>query len=194
MHILITGGSKGIGLALRQAYEAEGHKVTSWSRSEGGGISLRERDCIELAASKLSEPLDLVVHNAGCYSQDNGRPNYLNYHLELNVGGPAWVQCTLVSMQKLALNATIATVLTSDLSRCPQLKGQLGYNVSKWALYGLVQSWQAEYPYFKYVELYPKVTSGTGMYDPTLGPAEATLEQTVKYMKDEIDAALLSSR
>ena len=32
---LVTGGSKGIGLAIKQALEKEGVKVTSWSRSEG---------------------------------------------------------------------------------------------------------------------------------------------------------------
>ena len=38
MHVVITGASRGVGAALKAAYEAEGHKVTGTSRAGGDGL------------------------------------------------------------------------------------------------------------------------------------------------------------
>ena len=53
---LITGGSKGIGLAIKKALEAEGVKCISWSRSEG----------VDLMKEIPTIPqVDFVIHNVG---------------------------------------------------------------------------------------------------------------------------------
>ena len=58
---LVTGGSKGIGLAIKKALEAEGVEVISWSRSEGVdfdiGIPLQE-------AIKLKD-VSIIINNFG---------------------------------------------------------------------------------------------------------------------------------
>lgn len=55
---LVTGGSAGIGLAIKKALEKEGVKVTSWSRSEG--IDLMKDDW-------TIQPFefDILVNNVG---------------------------------------------------------------------------------------------------------------------------------
>lgn len=56
---LVTGGSRGIGLAIKKALEKEGVKVTSWSRSEGvdvlDGLTLR----------KHWKKCDILINNVG---------------------------------------------------------------------------------------------------------------------------------
>ena len=53
---LITGGSKGIGLAIRQSLEEEGVKVISWSRTEGVDLMRKIPDM---------PAIDFVIHNVG---------------------------------------------------------------------------------------------------------------------------------
>jgi NAD(P)-dependent dehydrogenase (short-subunit alcohol dehydrogenase family) len=61
-HILITGGSKGIGLACAQAFLAEGSRVSLVSRSEANLARAREslsahgNDCVQTHAADLTQP------------------------------------------------------------------------------------------------------------------------------------------
>lgn len=53
---LITGGSKGIGLAIKKSLEKEGVEVRSWSRSDG----------IDLTKEvPLTPKVDFIIHNVG---------------------------------------------------------------------------------------------------------------------------------
>lgn len=59
---LITGGSKGIGLAIKKALEKEGVKVISWSRSEGFDLmKLWRRQMI----SEKFPKIDILINNVG---------------------------------------------------------------------------------------------------------------------------------
>lgn len=53
---LVTGASRGIGLAIKQALEVEGVEVISWSRSEG--VDLMKK------VPKIFDA-DFVIHNVG---------------------------------------------------------------------------------------------------------------------------------
>lgn len=55
---LITGGSHGIGLAIRKALEKEGIKVISWSRSEGQDLMIKE-DMPDMP------DIDILINNIG---------------------------------------------------------------------------------------------------------------------------------
>ena len=56
---LITGGSKGIGLAIKKALEAEGVECISWSRSEGV-------DLMKLKELPKNLPdIDILINNVG---------------------------------------------------------------------------------------------------------------------------------
>ena len=53
---LITGGSKGIGLAIKNALEKEGVKCISWSRSEGVDLS---------QGTHIMPEIDFLINNVG---------------------------------------------------------------------------------------------------------------------------------
>lgn len=59
---LVTGGSKGIGLAICNALTAEGCDVTSWSRSTG--VDVLHRSTL-LEAMAHSHPPDILINNVG---------------------------------------------------------------------------------------------------------------------------------
>ncbi len=53
---LVTGGSKGLGLAIKKALESEGVKVISWSKSEGVDLMKKIPPVPEV---------DFIIHNIG---------------------------------------------------------------------------------------------------------------------------------
>ena len=68
---LITGGSRGIGLAIKKALEKEGVKVISWSKSEG----------VDLTKEIPTIPdIDILINNVG------GRGTWINANeiMEIN--------------------------------------------------------------------------------------------------------------
>lgn len=148
--------------------------------------------------------LDGVVHNAGIYRRGPA-PFYetlgdLEESFQTNVMGAANVQYVLWRAQRLRDHGTIGVMLTKDIqpmvgrlgvAKVSTLPNQTAYNVSKLALYGLVRSWVSEYMYsYKFLEFFPSPTLDTGMYDPQLGPAVHTLEQTVTPIAERIDRCI----
>jgi NAD(P)-dependent dehydrogenase (short-subunit alcohol dehydrogenase family) len=70
MHILITGGNRGIGLGLAEAYRATGHDVTATSRDGATGVAMDVTDpgsITAMVAGLAGKPVDLLVCNAGVY-------------------------------------------------------------------------------------------------------------------------------
>ncbi|MEJ6389385.1 SDR family NAD(P)-dependent oxidoreductase [Gymnodinialimonas ulvae] len=69
MHILITGGNRGIGLGLAAHYRAAGHAVTATSRDGATGVALDVADAgsVRAMAGQIAEPVDLLVCNAGVF-------------------------------------------------------------------------------------------------------------------------------
>jgi 3-oxoacyl-[acyl-carrier protein] reductase len=59
---LVTGGSRGIGRATVQAFEARGAKVIAPDRSE---LDLLRPEQVEAYLGSLGEPVDILVNNAG---------------------------------------------------------------------------------------------------------------------------------
>jgi len=57
---LVTGGSRGIGLAIKKALEKEGVKVTSWSRSEGVDLMIPQRELMDNLPN-----IDILINNLG---------------------------------------------------------------------------------------------------------------------------------
>ena len=91
---LVTGGSKGIGLAIKKALEKEGVKVISWSRSEG----------VDLTKNIPNLPdIDILINNVG------GGGSHLNLGkiAQLNIG-----TCTNLTVQFIRLNKKWGRVIT----------------------------------------------------------------------------------
>ena len=75
MHVVITGANRGIGQALYDRYTAKGDQVTGTARSGSALARLdvtRPGDFLDLAAEMDGRPVDLLICNAGIYS-DKGQ-------------------------------------------------------------------------------------------------------------------------
>lgn len=62
---LITGGSKGIGLAIKKALEAEGVECISWSRSGGVDLMWERGEDIPILPK-----IDILINNVGGYGSN----------------------------------------------------------------------------------------------------------------------------
>lgn len=70
---LVTGGSKGIGLAIREALEREGCDVVSWSRTEGQDI--------DLYLYKIPD-IDILINNVGGRGSVREDSSYFNWDVQ----------------------------------------------------------------------------------------------------------------
>jgi len=61
---VVTGGTRGVGLAIAQALQAAGAEVRTFSRS--GGVDVADPEAAESALTDLG-PVDLLVNNAGTF-------------------------------------------------------------------------------------------------------------------------------
>ncbi|XVJ50988.1 MAG: SDR family oxidoreductase [Vampirovibrio sp.] len=59
---LVTGASRGIGLAIKIMFEAKGIKVLAPTRAE---LDLQQSESIGTYVASLSSPVDILVNNAG---------------------------------------------------------------------------------------------------------------------------------
>ena len=59
---LVTGASRGIGLAIAERFEALGARVLTPSRAE---LDLRDGAAVAAYAAAISEPVDILVNDAG---------------------------------------------------------------------------------------------------------------------------------
>ena len=109
MTILVTGASRGIGLALVEGYAALGQTVIGTTRSatpaEGEWLhaDLADPDSIaRLAAPLHGRPLDLLICNAGVYLDKGQR-------LATGYAAPLWADSFAVTVTGVFL--TIQTLL-----------------------------------------------------------------------------------
>lgn len=198
--LLITGGSSGIGLGLKRALIDKGYAVISWSRRDG--VDIRSGEACQRAALALPE-LDGVVHCAGIWShaRNLAQDSYaLEAALDVNCIGAQRVQEAVWKHEKLRRQGVIAVILSTDIkiqsgpgfdeAKVKMLPSQMAYNVSKLALYGLFRSWVAEWTLsWQFLDFYPGLTA-TGIWDPELGAAEFTLEETITPIAEEIEKCI----
>lgn len=151
--------------------------MTSWSRREG--VDITNGESVEQAAAHL-RPVDVVIHNAGIYHFEIlGMVNmeWMERQFATNVVGAERVQEWLVTSGRLRLNGLVLAISSVDV--LDPLPNQSGYQISKAALEMLVKSWALDTPEYQY-KIYRAHLTDTGIWDPFRGPAEYTLERTVK--------------
>jgi len=76
MHVVITGAGRGIGKTLAERYRAAGHRVTGTARDGSADLVLDVTDPAghrAMAAALASDPVDLLICNAGIYPDKGQR-------------------------------------------------------------------------------------------------------------------------
>ncbi|MEC9478631.1 MAG: SDR family NAD(P)-dependent oxidoreductase, partial [Pseudomonadota bacterium] len=111
MNVVITGGNRGIGLALTKQYKARGAKVYATCRNScdelnSAGVTIIKGVDVsqpEMLAEKLAPlmdvNIDLLINNAGVLGResiDDWDPNTIDYQFRVNALGPLLVTQTLL--------------------------------------------------------------------------------------------------
>ncbi|GHF49007.1 SDR family oxidoreductase [Seohaeicola zhoushanensis] len=147
MHVLITGASRGIGLALTTHLAGQGHDVTGAARSAAPGIEPLDvtdpASHAALAGRLAGRPIDLLVCNAGIYI-DKGQPLDTGFAAELwaktfavNVTGVFLTIQSLLPNLRAGPGAKIAIISSQMASQERAPGGSYIYRASKAAALNL---------------------------------------------------------
>jgi len=152
--ILITGASRGIGLALAQRAHADGHKVIGLARSQPDAGFPGTFHCADLsnvvqtrealAAITAHAEIDSVVNNAGLTTSstlEETSPEELNRILAVNVQAPLLcVQACLPSMKRSGQGAVVNVASRAVLG----MPRRSAYSAAKAGLVGFTRTWALE--------------------------------------------------
>ncbi|TQE33035.1 3-oxoacyl-ACP reductase FabG [Streptomyces ipomoeae] len=154
--VLVTGGSRGIGHAIAEAFLAQGDKVAVASRSGGGpeGALALQCDVTDLeqvdAAFKQVEdshgPVEVLVSNAGVVRDDlliRMSPADFNTVIDTNLTGPAFLAKRALRGMVRAKRGRIVFISSAVSLRGEA--GQANYAAAKAGLIGLARSLAREY-------------------------------------------------
>jgi len=148
MNVVITGGNRGIGLALAKQYKAQGAKVYATCRnscdelnSSGvnivSGVDVSDANSLAEKLAPLREiSIDLLINNAGVLGRESIEdwdPNTIDYQFRVNALGPLLVAQTL--LPAMAENSKVALITSRMGSMADNGSGgYYGYRMSKAAL------------------------------------------------------------
>tara|TARA_B110000444_G_C18806662_1_gene580370 strand:- start:799 stop:1509 length:711 start_codon:yes stop_codon:yes gene_type:complete len=156
--VIVTGASRGIGKAIKENFEAEGHIVFSFSRN--GHNNEYEKKCdirsekeVELFVDNvltMQGKIDFLINNAGIVTPGPFSKTNLkdwNNVIATNLTG-AYLMCknVLPSMKKKKFGKIVN--ISSVAARSYSLSASAEYTASKYALIGLTK--QLAYEYGKY--------------------------------------------
>ncbi len=130
----VTGGSKGIGLAIKEALEIEGVNVTSLSRSEG--YDLMSNGFPE--AHKLARESDILINNLGgmgtCRPEDYMECMKKNYGISIRL-----IEGFLSRKRDYGRIITISSIYGKEAGHNP------GFTATKAAQIAMMKSYSRKY-------------------------------------------------
>lgn len=145
MNIVITGGNRGIGLALTQKFLGEGHSVTVLCRKTSKelseteatvieGIDVTNEECLKDAADKVGK-VDCLISNSGVLISDSFETfkfEDIQKQIEVNTYGP--LKLARAFSKKLEEGSKYG-IVTSRMGSIGDNTsgGQYGYRLSKTA-------------------------------------------------------------
>lgn len=160
-HILITGGSDGLGKITARRLQERNHKVTILSMSPENGRSAAEeigcgyvvadvsdpgavRTAIE-RAEQYNGPVDILINNAGVFIEgelESNDPSYIARVLQVNTLGPIYCTQAVVAGMKQRRTGKIINVVSQAGLRGKAERSV--YTASKWAVTGFTKSMHEE--------------------------------------------------
>lgn len=144
MNVVITGGNRGIGLALTKKFLGEGHNVTVLCRTSSSeldeteakvvtNIDVTDEKSLEGAVSKIEGNVDILISNAGVLIGDSFESfdfGDLQKQVEVNTFGPLKLARAFSSKLTLGSKYGIITSRMGSISDNTS-GGQYGYRLSK---------------------------------------------------------------
>ena len=156
--VLVTGGTRGVGLGITRVFLAAGATVVTCSRTEGTGVEgathrvcdVRDPDSVEaLVAGIVADHgrLDVVVNNAGgapYAAAADASPRFHSKIVELNLLSPLLVaQAANAVMQQQESGGVIVNI--SSLSALRPSPGTAAYGAAKAGVDSLTRSLAVEW-------------------------------------------------
>jgi short-subunit dehydrogenase len=155
-HIVITGASSGIGLALAKIYSAAGHKVSICARKPEA-VNLpntftfkadvsKQEDCDNFIAASIAHhgEIDVLINNAGISMRAlfaDADLSVIEQVMQINFWGSVYcTKAALNSIQKT--KGAICSI--SSIAGYRGLPARSGYSASKFALQGFMESLRTE--------------------------------------------------
>jgi len=148
MNVVITGGNRGIGLALAKQYQQQGAKVYATCRNSCDelnstgisviqGVDVSRPDMLGEQLAPLSNiNIDVLINNAGVLGKesiDDWDPNTIDYQFRVNALGPLLV--TQLLLPRLSSGSKVALITSRMGSMTDNGSGNYyGYRMSKAAL------------------------------------------------------------
>lgn len=165
-HVLITGGSDGLGKATAQKLVAAGFKVTILSRNEGKTkAAAGELGCeyviadvsnaseVETAIQRAvtqSGEIDILINNAGVWLAgplEANTPDDITATIVINTLGTIYCTRAVVGSMKQRKSGRIINI--SSILGVTAKAERATYAASKWAVTGFTRSMQAELKPYK---------------------------------------------
>ena len=154
-HVLVTGGSRGIGKKIAEGFLKAGASVTLWDiqkpvRKAGASVRFHKVDvssfsACEKGAEALTEPIDFLINNAGILRDKTlAKLTKEDYQIviETNLNGVFYVTKSLLPFFK---NHSFKRIV--NLSSMVALYGNFGqtsYTAAKAGVTGLTKVWARE--------------------------------------------------
>ncbi|BFM12348.1 SDR family oxidoreductase [Simiduia litorea] len=148
MHVVITGANRGIGLALTQAYLAQGHEVSALCRKASEaltasgasvveGVDVSDADTLTTLTDALKgQTIDILINNAGLLAGDSlGQLRWQDIEAQFAVNALGPLRVTHALLSQLTSGSKIA-LITSRMGSVADNSsgGYYGYRMSKAAL------------------------------------------------------------
>ena len=144
MNIVLTGGNRGIGLALTKKFLDDGHNVTVLCRQSSSEldklkakviteVDVTNEESLNKAANEVSEEIDILISNAGLLIGDSLEMvdfNAIQKQVEVNTYGPLKLA---QAFSKKLISGSKYGILTSRMGSISDNTsgGQYGYRLSK---------------------------------------------------------------
>lgn len=132
MNIFLTGGSRGIGLAIKNKFEIEKHKVFAPTKLE---LNLLDFNAINKYSETFTEDIDVLINNAGVNNISNLEDlDILNIANTLQVNTIAPLLLIKNLSKSMIKNKKGHIINISSILSYTSKKGRITYSASKAAL------------------------------------------------------------